>query len=135
MSSKKKNAIVKVKDTMVDIIDVNGDGKIDIEDIITSCVRVPGVKINREAFLRDEFFKRYPEDMIEEAIKSNPSRAGISKEDIDIIANQVIQHERIGVTGLSAALGMPGGLAMAATIPADLVQYYGRTLRAAQKLL
>lgn len=30
---------------------------------------------------------------------------------------------------------MPGGAAMAATIPADIVQYYGYTLRAIQKLL
>ena len=30
---------------------------------------------------------------------------------------------------------MPGGVAMAATIPADIAQYYGYLLRATQKLL
>ena len=47
----------------------------------------------------------------------------------------MINFERNCVSGISAALGMPGGVAMAATIPADIVQYYGYTMRAAQKLL
>lgn len=33
------------------------------------------------------------------------------------------------------ALGMPGGVAMAATIPADIAQYYGYMHRATQKLM
>jgi len=36
------------------------------------------------------------------------------------------------VSGISTALSMPGGIVMAATIPADIVQYYGYWLRAAQ---
>ena len=47
----------------------------------------------------------------------------------------MINFERNCVSGISAALGMPGGVAMSATIPADIVQYYGYTLRAAQKLM
>ena len=35
----------------------------------------------------------------------------------------------------SGSEGVPGGAAMATTIPADIVQYYGYTLRAIQKLL
>ena len=61
--------------------------------------------------------------------------AGISAEEIDKIADEVIKFERNCVSGISAVLGMPGGAAMAATIPADIVQYYGYTLRAIQKLL
>ena len=44
-------------------------------------------------------------------------------------------YERYCVTGISSALGAPGGWAVAATIPADIVQYYGYTLRATQKLM
>ena len=47
----------------------------------------------------------------------------------------MIEYERRCVSGISAALGAPGGLAMAATIPADIAQYYGYMLRATQKLL
>ena len=61
--------------------------------------------------------------------------AGITSEEIDKIADESIISERTKVSGISAALGAPGGLAMAATIPADIIQYYGFTLRAIQKLL
>ena len=54
---------------------------------------------------------------------------------INLIADNVIKFERTCVTGISAALGAPGGAAMVATIPADIVQYYGCMLRAAQKLM
>ena len=54
---------------------------------------------------------------------------------MDKIADEVIKFERNAVSGISVALGMPGGVAMAATIPADIAQYYGYMIRAAQKLL
>ena len=61
--------------------------------------------------------------------------AGISNEDIDKIADEVIKYERNCVSGISAALGLSGGISMVATIPADIVQYYGYMLRATQKLM
>ena len=73
--------------------------------------------------------------MIEKAVSSTPLRAGIPQELINGIADEVIQYERVCVSGISAALGMPGGVAMAATIPADIAQYYGYMLRATQKLM
>ena len=79
--------------------------------------------------------KNYPSEVIDKAIAVTPAKAGIPTEEIDKIADNVIQFERTCVTGISAALGAPGGAAMAATIPADIVQYYGYMLRAAQKLL
>ena len=57
------------------------------------------------------------------------------QEEVNFIADNVIQFERTCVTGISAALGTPGGAAMAATIPADIIQYYGYMLRTAQKLM
>ena len=59
--------------------------------------------------------------------------ACIKQKDIDKIADSIIQNERLKVSGISAALGAPGGAAMAATIPADIAQYYGCLLRVAQK--
>ena len=98
-------------------------------------LKVPGIRINREDFLRKELFKRYPQDVIADAIEHNPAHARIPLEEIDKIADEVIQFERTCVSGISVALGMPGGVAMAATIPADIAQYYGYMLRATQKLL
>ena len=51
--------------------------------------------------------------------------ANISQEDIEKIVDEVIQYERMCVSGISTALGMPGGVSMVATIPADIAQYYG----------
>lgn len=134
-----KDTLVKAKDTTVSkastALDANGDGTIDIQDVIILAVRTPGVHVTRESFLRKELFKNYPEEVIEDAIARTPALAGISSDEIDRIADEVIKFERNCVSGISAALGMPGGAAMAATIPADVVQYYGYTLRAIQKLL
>lgn len=125
----------KTKNEVVNFIDENGNGEIDIEDVIVKGLRVPGIRINRANFLQKELLKRYPQEMIDEAIRTNPMSAGIKPKDIDEIADQVIEHERRGVSGISTALSMLGGAAMLATIPADIVQYYGYMLRATQELL
>lgn len=125
----------KAKNEVVNFMDENGNGEIDIEDVIVKGLRVPGIKINRANFLQKELLKRYPQEMIDEAIRTNPMSAGIKPKDIDEIADQVIEHERRGVSGISTALSMLGGAAMLATIPADIVQYYGYMLRATQELL
>ena len=79
--------------------------------------------------------KNYSNDVIQDAVKFNPAHAGITVEEIDNIADQVIQYERNCVSGISLALGAPGGVAMFATLPTDIAQYYGYMLRAIQKLL
>lgn len=135
VATKAKDGMVKSKDAVMDKMDVNGDGHVDIEDIIILGMRTPGIKIRREDFLRKEFAKKYSEDVIEDAIKFNPAHAGISVEEVDKIAEEVIKFERACVSGISAVLGAPGGAAMIATIPADITQYYGYMLRATQKML
>lgn len=108
---------------------------IDIEDIIVLGLKTPGVGIDRDDFLKKELMKKYPENVIKKAIATTPAQAGIRNAEIDVIADNVIKFERTCVSGISAILGAPGGAAMAATIPADIVQYYGYMLRTAQKLL
>lgn len=134
-----KNALEKAKDTAVgkatEALDANNDGTVDIQDIIILAIKLPRVHITRESFLRKELFKNYPPEVIDDAVARTPALAGISEADIDRIADEVIKFERNCVSGISVALGVPGGAAMAATIPADVVQYYGYTLRAIQKLL
>lgn len=134
-NSQDKNAIIKAKDSVIKALDQNGNGTIDIEDIIVLAIKAPGVHITRANFLKKELFKNYPQEVIDKAIATTPAQAGIPSEEIDKIADEVIKFERNSVSGISAALGVPGGIAMAATIPADIIQYYGYTLRATQKLL
>ena len=132
---KSKDAIIKTKDTVINTLDQNGDGQIGIDDIIIAAVKTPGVRVSRASFLEKELFKYYPQDIVDDAIAFNPAHAVIPAKMIDKIADDVIKFERNCVSGVSAALGAPGGWAMAATIPADIIQYYGYTLRATQKLL
>ena len=116
-------------------LDQDGNGTVDITDIIILGLKTPGVRIVREDFLRTQFAKKYDQSVIDKAIASTPFNAGIPSDDIDHMADACIAFERNIVSGISTALGAPGGIAMAATIPADIIQYYGVTLRAAQKLM
>ncbi len=133
--SKGKDIVFDSKDKVFDALDINKDGRVDTEDIIVLGLRIPGMHIDREEFLRKQFMKNYANDVIQDAVKFNPAHAGITVEEIDNIADQVIQYERNCVSGISLALGAPGGVAMVATLPTDIAQYYGYMLRAIQKLL
>lgn len=135
ITEKTKGAMAKSQEAILSAVDQNGNGEIDIEDVIIMGLRTPGIKVNRSNFLQKELFKNYPQNVIDDAIENNPAHANIPLEEIDKIADEVIQFERTCVSGISAALGAPGGLAMVATIPADIAQYYGYMLRATQKLL
>lgn len=123
------------KEKALSAIDQNGDGEVGIEDVIILGLKLPGVHINRDTFLRKELATKCLAEDIDSAIATSPMDAGVSLETIDAIADSVINSERLKVSGISAALGAPGGMAMAATIPADITQYYGYLLRATQKLL
>ncbi|MBQ4513555.1 MAG: hypothetical protein II969_11230 [Anaerolineaceae bacterium] len=125
----------KSKEIMIQKMDQNGDGQVDVVDIIIMSLKIPGIHVNRSQFLQKELFKNHPQEVIDIAIAETPAKAGIPREEIDKIADEVINFERNCVSGISAALGMPGGVVMAATIPVDIAQYYGYTLRAAQKLM
>lgn len=130
----KKHSITKKK-AIVEALDQNGDGELSIIDVIVLSLKTPGIHIKREAFLRKELSSIFPQNIIEKAIADTPAKAGIAPQVIDKLADDAINFERNCVAGIAAALGAPGGLAMAATLPADLLQYYGYMLRASQKLL
>lgn len=135
VANKTKDIASKSQETVFSAIDQNGNGEIDIEDVIIMGLKVPGIRINRADFLQKEFQKKFPQSVIDDAIANNPLHANIPSDVIDSIADEVIKYERNCVSGISAALGMPGGIAMVASIPADIAQYYGYMLRATQKLM
>lgn len=107
---------------------------IDPVDVLNSAMKVPFVKIDRAKFLRKELIKYYPEEQVELAIEKNPAYAGIERWSVNKIAKGVISYETKKVSAISFAAGIPGGAAMAATVPADLTQYFGFILRVMQKL-
>lgn len=135
VANKTKDIGVKSKEAVMNAVDQNGNGEIDIEDVIVMGLKVPGIRIDRANFLQKELQKYFPQEIIDDAIAHNPLHAEIPSDVVDKIADEVIKYERACVSGISAALGAPGGIAMAATIPADIAQYYGYMLRATQKLM
>ena len=135
VAGKTKEVAAKSQQAILGAIDQNGNGEVDIEDVIIMGLKVPGIRIDRANFLQKELQTKFPQEVIDDAIAHNPLHAKIPPEVIDKIADEVIKYERACVSGISTALGMPGGVAMAATIPADIAQYYGYMLRATQKLM
>lgn len=93
-----------------------------------------GVKIDRGIFLRTELRKRCPEIDADLAVATTPLEAGVTPFDIDSLALEVIDYETKKCAALSFLAGIPGGVAMAGTIPADVTQYFGHAMRVEQKL-
>lgn len=102
--------------------------------VLDVAAKVPGVRINRAAYLRAALKRHCSEEQIQRAVAESPAAAGIPFEVITAVANDSIKYETTKVTALSAAAGIPGGFAMIGTVPADIVQYFGHVLRMAQKL-
>ena len=104
-------------------------------EFLSKVVRVRGVRINRDEFLRQELSKLHmSDDAIASAIDSNPLLAGVALTEIDRIADEAISYETNKSAAISFVAGIPGGFAMLGTIPADLMQYYVHALRIMQKL-
>lgn len=127
--SKTENVLIKAKNAVANTVN-----NFNAEDIVQQAMKLPVVKVNREKFLRKELIKYYPEDVVDLAIKKNPAYAGIEKEKINEVSKQVINYETNKVSAISFAAGMPGGFAMVATVPADIVQYFAYMIRVMQKL-
>lgn len=110
----------------------NMEKEVALESIITSAVQIPGVKVSRSKFLAETFAT---EDVIlQDVLDNGPIEAKISQERLSVIANKLILKRTSQSSLASFAAGIPGGLAMAATIPADVLQFFGMTLRLAQEL-
>lgn len=92
------------------------------------------VKIDRGTFLRSEIKKRFPEIDADFAVETTPAEAGIAPEDLDRMAIDAIDLETKKCAGISFLAGIPGGLAMVGTVPADLAQYFAHVMRIEQKL-
>jgi CheY-specific phosphatase CheX len=102
--------------------------------VLDAAAKLPGVRIRRAAYLRTALKRHCTEEQIERAIADSPAAAGIPLKVIAEVANTSIAYETSKVTGLSTLAGIPGGLAMIGTVPADLAQYMAHLLRIAQKL-
>ncbi|MEU3304665.1 hypothetical protein ABZ729_33375 [Streptomyces sp. NPDC006678] len=102
--------------------------------LLVGAARLPGVRIDREAYLRTALARHCSEDELRRAIGATPAAAGIPLAVLDRVANESIRYETAKVSVVSAAAGIPGFIALPATVPADVAQYVAHMLRIAQKL-
>ncbi|MDT0471318.1 hypothetical protein RM863_04120 [Streptomyces sp. DSM 41014] len=102
--------------------------------LLVGAARLPGVRIDRETYLKKALARHCSADQLRIAIEETPAAAGIPVDLLDRAANDSIRYESAKVSALSAAAGVPGAIALPATLPADLAQYVGHMLRISQKL-
>ena len=105
----------------------------DLANVIETAIRVPGVKVNRETFLRERFKNKSPEEL-NQIIELGPVDAKCSRKELRKMADRIVSERTLFSTGASFVAGLPGGLALAASIPTDLIQFYAVALRLAQEL-
>ena len=104
------------------------------KSFLKTVLRLRGVRIDREQFLRSELHKRgIAREVIDEAIATSPAAAGIDVVLLDDMANAAIAFETRKSSALSFAAGLPGGFGLLATVPGDVTQFYVHAFRVMQK--
>ena len=100
------------------------------DKVMNAALSMPMVKVDRTAFLTKEFSMYDNADQLRDKRPIDLFDA----EAIERAARGVINSHLTTATVTSTAAGIPGGPAMAATMPADIAQYYWHVLVVAQKL-
>ena len=100
------------------------------DKVMNGALKMPMVKVDRTAFLTKEFSMYNNADQLRDKRPIDLFDA----EAIERAARGVINSHLTKATVASTAAGIPGGLVMAATMPADIAQYYWHVLVVAQKL-
>lgn len=101
--------------------------------ILATILKMPGVRVDRIGFLRKEL-RPYCNQSRLQMLGSVRPYTVVSEGVIDKLAKQCISRHTTLATAASTVAGLPGGLAMAATIPGDLTQYYYHVFVISQKL-
>ena len=103
-----------------------------LESVITTAVQIPGVKVDRRKFLSETFATENVS--IQDVLDLGPIAAQVPQERLTVLASKLILTRTSQSSLASFVAGIPGGWAMAATIPADVLQFFGMALRLAQEL-
>ena len=101
--------------------------------VLQQVVKLPVVKVNRSKFLMDKFSKKVASKDIPRLLEEGPT-ALLPQETLDQVANACIKDNVLLASGTSVLAGLPGGIAMAVTIPTDVAQFYAFSLKLAQEL-
>ena len=101
--------------------------------VLQQVVKLPVVKVDRSKFLVDKFSKQLDPKDIPRLLEEGPT-ALLSQDVLDKVADSCIKDNVLLASGTSVLAGIPGGLALAITIPTDVAQFYAFSLKLAQEL-
>ena len=101
--------------------------------VLQQVVKLPVVKVNREKFLVEKFSKELDKRDIAKLLEQGPPSL-LPQETLDRVARSCIKDNVLRASGTSVLAGIPGGLALAITIPTDVAQFYAFSLKLAQEL-
>ena len=96
-------------------------------------MKMPSVRVDRVSFLRKELRPYCNQSRLQMIAGVRPYTV-VSEQVIDKLARQCIRKHTTLATATSTVAGLPGGLTMVATLPADLVQYFYHVFVLSQKL-
>ena len=114
--------------------DTHENTELSLTTVITQALKVPGIQVNRASFLAEHFKNEQP-GFISEIIDKGPVEAGLTREELYKKARKIVWDRTLFSSTASFIAGLPGGWTMAATIPADLLQFYAVALRMAQEIM
>lgn len=106
--------------------------KITLENLMEQALKIPKVKVDRDAFLGEAFAKEGI--LVRQIVEEGPVACDYSDIELDAMAEKLILRRTSESSAMSFAAGIPGGLAVAAMIPADTLQFFAMSLRLAQEL-
>ena len=106
--------------------------KITLEYLIEQAMKIPGVKVDRAEYLSTTFADQGI--LVPQIVEEGPVASDYSEIELDNLAEKLILRRTSESSAMSFAAGIPGGLAVAATIPADTLQFFAMSLRMAQEL-
>lgn len=102
--------------------------------VMAGAMSIPGVKVNRAEYLTSTLMSYCDVEQLKKIKEGKRPVDFLSMDQLDKLANGCISNHTTKVTAVSAATGLPGGWTIAATIPADMAQYYYHVFVLSQKL-
>lgn len=127
VSSNIQQTLQKAGSSVLGAIDQNGNGQIDIEDIVILVMRTPGMKVNRVEFLETQLSTKHTRETVEKAVSLSPVKAEVPLEELDQLAAACIEAEADKAYRVSIDRSIPESVAIVTT--------YGFMLRTVQELL
>lgn len=107
--------------------------RITLESIISAAIKIPGVRVDRSAFLKEQF-SFLDAERFSKLVFNGPISVGIDRYTLYTKSKKLIGEAVGSSTRNSFALGLPGGAALLATIPGDMAQFYGTAIKLAQQI-